>query len=141
MSGPSLLDLAAHWLAIAQGDLATAETVLDDPLLPPREAAVLAEQAAEKAIKGALVLAGREPPRSHDLTELIRLVPADWRVRAAHIDLAPLAAAMRPARYPEYFDPSVTGEEAARLVSDSRAVVEAVQGDLRDHGLEPPPAP
>ncbi len=140
MSGPSPRDLAAHWLAIAAGDLATAEAVLGDPLLPPREAAVLAQQAAEKAIKGALVLSGREPPRSHDLTELILLVPADWRVRAARIDLAPLVAAIRSARYPEHFESPLTHGAAERLVSDARAVMEAIRADLRDRGLEPPPA-
>jgi HEPN domain-containing protein len=140
MNAPRLSDLAAHWLAIALGDLATAEAVLGDSLLPPREAAAFAEQAAEKAIKGALVFTGREPPRTHDLSELASLAPAGWRVRSLDLDLAPLAGALRPARYPEYFDAPVTRDEAARLVSDARAVVAAVLADLREHGLEPPPA-
>lgn len=140
MSAPTPRDLAAHWLAIAEGDLATAEAVLGNPRLPSRQVAVLAQQAAEKAIKGVLVLAGREPPRSHDLTELIHLVPMDWRLRAAGIDLAPLTTAMRPARYPDYFDPPLTRGAVVQLVSDARAVIEAARGDLADRGQEQPPA-
>ncbi len=137
MSGPSLAELARHWLAIARGDLLTAEAVLQDPLLPARAAAFLAQQAVEKAIKGALVFDGREPPRTHDLTDLLQLLPATWQVRSAGVDLSPLTAAVRPARYPEFLDPPLDHEGARRLVADARRVVDSILADLHDRGVGP----
>ena len=46
---------------------------------------------AEKALKAALVLSTVEPPRTHDLEDLRRRLPEDWRVRRSPRDLARLS--------------------------------------------------
>jgi HEPN domain-containing protein len=115
-----------------------AEALLGDAAIPPRQAATLAQQAAEKAIKATFVFAGREPERTHDLVALVGRADAGLGDRLAAIDLGQLSSAHRAARYPSYFDPPIGRAETGALVADARAVVEAVTERLRDMGLEPP---
>lgn len=139
MSAPTPADLAAHWLAVARGDLATAEAILEDPSLPPRQAAILAEQAAEKAIKGTLVFLGIEPPRTHDLTLLAALLPPAWQVTPAADELGGLTIAYRASRYPDYFGASISVDETARLIDAASAVVDGCLHELVARGVPSPP--
>jgi HEPN domain-containing protein len=138
MSAPEPPELAAHWLAIALGDLRAAEALLGDRGLPARQAAELAQQAAEKAFKGAIIFGGVTPPRTHDLQVLVRLVPADWRVHSLDIGLSRLSNALGEARYPRYFEPPLDHDEAVRLVSDALAITTAILDDLSSRGLDRP---
>ena len=64
----------AKWVRLARGDISALRSLLDDELI--QHAAFWAQQAAEKAFKAALVDAGLQPPRIHDLRELSLLLPA-----------------------------------------------------------------
>lgn len=64
MNAPEPPQLAAHWLATALGDLGGAEALLRADGLPARQAVQLAQQAAEKALKGAIIFGGVTPPRT-----------------------------------------------------------------------------
>src|SRR5262245_34031912 len=67
---------AARWLAKAEEDLAVAQLLVQSDS-PVRWAACFhSQQAAEKAIKSLLVLAGVDFPRSHALGRLVALLPA-----------------------------------------------------------------
>ena len=55
MSAPEHLQETRRWLQYAQEDLEAAKHVLDDPFMAPRHGCLLAQQAAEKALKAALV--------------------------------------------------------------------------------------
>jgi HEPN domain-containing protein len=138
MSAPEPPELAAHWLATALGDLSAAEALLRADGLPARQAAELAQQAAEKALKGAIIFGGVTPPRTHDLEALARLVPADWRVHSLDIGLSGLSNALGEARYPRYFEPPLQREDAVRLVSDALVIVTTILEDLSSRGLDRP---
>lgn len=66
---------AARWLRYAQEDLLTAQVVDQNPSLARREVCWLAQQAADKALKAALVFSGVDFPRTHDLDLLCERLP------------------------------------------------------------------
>src|SRR3990170_1175851 len=90
---------ALPWLAYALGDLAAART---DPRRPlrPRIVAFHAQQAAEKALKAALILTGARPEWTHDLDGLRNSLPPGWRVKVRLQDLARLSDYGVDVRYP-----------------------------------------
>ncbi|MYH63056.1 MAG: HEPN domain-containing protein [Caldilineaceae bacterium SB0675_bin_29] len=89
------------------------------------------QQAAERALKAALVLEGIDFPFTHDLNALRNLLPDSWPVRA---DLAELTGWAVQARYPgEWPEPSVA--DAIRAESEARAVHNAVEAEFRCRGL------
>lgn len=125
---PAERDLLGAWLALAEEDLGAAELVLerDPPFL--RTALFHAQQAAEKALKGALASAGTAPPRTHDVVLLLDLcLPERGDLDAVREDalwLKPYAVAPR---YLE-LDEEYTREEAAEALEAARRIVEAVRG-------------
>lgn len=138
MNVPTPSELAAHWLAIALGDLRAAESLLREPTLTGRHAAELAQQAAEKALKGAIVFGGEAPPRTHDLAALARRLPPDWRVHALEVDLARLSDALVQSRYPDYFESALDHGDASALVADAAAITAAFLEDLEARGVGRP---
>jgi HEPN domain-containing protein len=60
-----------RWLHLAHEDLAAAEHLADAAHLPHRVACLMAQQAAEKAIKAVLVAEDMDPPKLHDLRRLL----------------------------------------------------------------------
>lgn len=119
---PDRLEEARVWLSYARANLAHAAA--------GRAADVLAEylcfdaqQAAEKALKAALIVHNVRPPRVHDLGELLRLlsdahvnVPAD--VQRAE-DLSAFAV---QARYPGWGD-RVEDEDVSNATATAEAVI------------------
>lgn len=86
MSAPDpVMEEALRWLRFSKEDLEIAQRLLTDPPSSPRHACFLFQQAAEKALKAALVLAGIEFPFSHDLDALRNLFPTSSPVRLAHV--------------------------------------------------------
>lgn len=75
MSGTGPFNEAARWLRFAREDLATAVALRGEEVFVPRQVCRLAQQAAEKAIKAALVRLQLESPRTHDLDLLLNLLP------------------------------------------------------------------
>jgi HEPN domain-containing protein len=82
---------ALRWLSFAQEDLRASESSADDTALAPRHRCMLAQQAAEKALKAALIVLDIDPPRTHNLQLLADLLPEGWDVRATSADLARLS--------------------------------------------------
>ena len=66
-----------RWLRYAREDLITAETPLRQPHVPPRQACWHAQQAAEKALKAALIFLQIDFRRTHDLNVLRDLLPEE----------------------------------------------------------------
>jgi HEPN domain-containing protein len=129
MSSPELLAEARRWLRFADEDIDAAEALCTDPDVVPRHACWLAQQAAEKALKGALVVEGINFPFRHDLDALRALLPDGWRVKTDHPDLAELTEWAVEARYPGDW-PEATTDDAKRAVAQARALVESVRADL-----------
>jgi HEPN domain-containing protein len=119
------------WLAMAIGDLEAARA---HGRVRPRIVAFHAQQAAEKALKAALVLSAVEPPRTHDLEDLRRRLPEDWRVRRSPRDLARLSVHGVESRYPDDLT-LVSPIEAATAVRQAQAVVRRVLEDFERRGV------
>jgi len=134
---------ARAWLRYASRDLAVARDALR-PGAPaaPYHAAFWAQQAAEKALKGALTYAGVDFGDTHRLTPLAALLPTDWETRRASVALAELSRYAVQTRYPDLSEPEPTAEDARAAVAQAAAVQQALRRDLEAHGfpfLSPPP--
>lgn len=118
---PEALRVARRWIAKADEDLTAAERLiaLDDSL-----AAVVcfhAQQAVEKLLKALLVFAGVPFARTHDVIQLVQLLPGDLAPPVPLADLAPLNRYAVEARYPIGEEP-ISGEEARAAIAVSRRV-------------------
>jgi len=138
MSVPSQAEAAAAWwLRTALGDLAAARMILRHDGLPPRLAAYLAQQAAEKALKATIALDGTEPPWTHDVVLLRERAPQAVQAATTSIDVVRLSIARTAARYPEPGDQPYGADEAARLVSDASELIEVAKRHLEIAGADP----
>ena len=121
------------WLGYALGDLEAARS-RPGRHVRPRIVAFNAQQAAEKALKAALTLAGVDVPRTPDLDDLRNRLPSDWRVRRLHPDLASLSDFAVDSRYPDDIEP-VTPLQSATAVRQAMAIVRRVREDFERHGV------
>ena len=128
MTQPDAAFEARRWLRFAEEDLETAEMVIKQRL-PAREACWLAQQAAEKALKAALVYEQVDFPKTHDLDALRMLVPDGWTVRELDADLSMLSAWAVEGRYPGEW-PEATEADASRATANAQVALEAVWVDL-----------
>lgn len=140
MSSTELLAEVRRWVRFAREDLDAAQTLLSDEGLVPRHVCWLAQQAAEKALKGALTSQEIAFPFRHDLDALRNLLPDGWDVKRQHPDLAELTEWAVEARYPGDW-PDATGEDARRAAEQARVVYEAVLTDFLQHGIQVEEAP
>ena len=124
---------ALVWLAFALGDLEAAQRH-PGRRQRPRIVGFHAQQAAEKALKAALVLTGVDVPRTHDLNDLRNRLPDGWRSKKTHRDLTALSAFSVESRYPDDLTP-VTPIQAATLVRQAVAVVRSVREDFERRGV------
>ena len=123
----------ARWLRYAEEDLITAEILLEQPHLPPRQSCWYAQQATEKALKAVLIFLEIDFPRTHDLNVLRNLVPDSWELKAAHSELASLTGWAAEARYPSDM-PEATNADAFKAVEQARTVWTSVSNALAERG-------
>jgi HEPN domain-containing protein len=140
MSSTELLIEVRRWLRFAREDLDAADTLLTEEAFIPRHVCWLAQQAAEKALKGALTSQQISFPFRHDLDALRNLLPDGWEVKRQQPDLAELTEWAVEARYPGDW-PDSTVEDARRAAEQARAVYESVLSDLLQHGIRVEQAP
>jgi HEPN domain-containing protein len=134
MSSSELREEVRRWLRFAREDLEAAEALLAEESAVPRHICWLAQQAAEKALKGALASHQIQFPFRHDLDAIRNLLPDDWTVKRRHPDLAELTEWAVEARYPGDW-PEATLEDARRAAQQARPVYESVLADLARHGI------
>lgn len=127
MSAPEVVDEARRWLRYATEDLHAAEHLVGNELA--RHACWLAQQAAEKAFKGALILEEVDFPFSHDLDALRNLLPGNWPVHRLCGDLARLTQWTTEARYPGEWE-EATMLDAERAVAQARDVCSAIAAEI-----------
>ena len=130
MNDPKLVDEARRWLRFATEDIDVAQRLLAVDESSPRHACFLAQQAAEKALKAALVLEGIDFPFRHDLDALRNLLPDTWSVRNTHPDLAQLTEWSVEARYPGDWQ-EATATDAERAVSQARGVYNSIAAEFK----------
>ena len=134
MSDPKHVEEARRWLRYAREDLATAASIVDTGSGVPRQACWLAQQAAEKGIKAALVFLEVDFPKTHDLDVLRNLLPWDWAIRIEPLDLSQLSEWAVEGRYPGDWADAMHGD-AVQAVAVAKSVLEAVGNDLRRCGV------
>ena len=127
------LEDTARWLRYAAEDLTTAETLLAQAHVPPRQACWHAQQAAEKALKAVLIFLQIDFRRTHDLNVLRDLLPERWQLKTALPDLKDLNRWAVEARYPEKMR-EATKAEASTAVEQARSVWTSVSNALAEHG-------
>ncbi|MEW5990850.1 MAG: HEPN domain-containing protein [Chloroflexota bacterium] len=121
------------WLAYALGDMEAARSQPGRGVRP-RIVANLAQQAAEKALKAALVLDGTDPPRVHDLDDLRNRLAPRWRLKRRFPDLARLSRYASESRYPDDIEP-VTPIQSATAVRQAAAIVRSIREDFDRSGI------
>jgi HEPN domain-containing protein len=124
---------ALRWLSFAVGDLQAARSHRGRHVRP-RIIAFEAEQAAEKALKAALILDGIEPRRTHDLDDLRDRLPDAWRIKRHLPDLARLSDYAAESGYPDNIPP-VTAIQSATAVRQAVAVVRWIREDFERRGV------
>jgi HEPN domain-containing protein len=125
---------ARRWLLHAQEDLVTAQTLLKLRTAVPRHICWLAQQAAEKTLKAALLYLRIDPHEQHDLDALRRLLPSRWQVQTTPSDLKALSAWATHALYPGNWS-EATPSDALLAVEQARSVWDAALSDLGRQGL------
>ena len=123
---PSSAEATAWWLRTALGDLATAQALIEIDSLPARTSGQFAQQAAEKALKAAIVSTGVEPSRTHDLVFLALRCRPELQRAIALIDVAALSAVLARSRYPSVSDAPISREDATGWMGDAQTIVALV---------------
>ena len=123
-----------RWLRYAREDLALAQDLVEQGHRVPRHPCWLAQQAAEKAIKAALVLTDGDAPFLHDLEVLLNLLSEGWPEELALADLEGLTQWASDARYP-VDQPEPSTENAGHSVAEARTVYDAIVGEFARRGV------
>ena len=92
------------------------------------------QQAAEKALKAALVLEGIEFPYVHDLRHLRNLLPDGWPSNPSNIALQRLTEWGAESRYPGDW-PDLTAEHAWGAKAEAWAVYESIAAEFERRGI------
>jgi HEPN domain-containing protein len=119
-----------RWLEVADRDIRAAEACLDRV---PEAAAFHCQQAAEKLIKGLLVLAQVPFRKTHDLEALRDLAAAQFGDLAAEIDrLVPLTDWGHVFRYPDIGDnePVPSPTDLSHALADLRRMATLIMARI-----------
>jgi len=123
-----------RWLEYAQTDLEAAANLVSMNL-SAGAVCFLAQQAAEKALKAALVQSGNDVPRIHNLDTLRNVLPGDWAVKQEFPDLAELTAWAIESRYPGDW-PQPSRDDAHAAVELARGVVGLISAEIARRAAE-----
>ena len=134
MSEPEAAPEARRGLRSAREDLHMVRMALgeDPPVVGP--ACFHSQQAAEKALKAALVLEGIEVPYVHDLRRLRNLLPDGWPGGPSNIALQRLTEWGAESRYPGDW-PELSTAAAAGAEADARAVYDSIATEFGRRGV------
>jgi HEPN domain-containing protein len=114
--------VAAEWTQKADDDLKAAGHLLRlGRECPTATVAFHAQQCIEKCLKAVLVVRGIRFPRTHDIEELVGLLPLDVHPRLSVEMQRTLTAYATITRYPGDYEP-VTLPEARQAVAAARRV-------------------
>lgn len=124
-----VLSVARGWVERAESDLKTALLVFKAAEEGTTEAiAFHAQQCAEKYLKALLCWEGIDFPKTHDIGQLILLLPPTARPKLAAQEQRRLTLYATVTRYPGDYNP-VTTQEARRALTTARRI----RADVRKH--------
>jgi HEPN domain-containing protein len=113
---------ARRWLSEADEELAVARALREREDLSPRAACLHAHLSAEKAIKAALIERAITLRRSHDLFEIVDLLPDDDAALIDEDDLELLNPWAIQGRYPADLGDITVGRVDAVVAAAARVV-------------------
>lgn len=113
--------VARRWLRWSDEDLVAARHTAADEDIPPRVACAHAQQSAEKAIKSLLIAKDIDPPRSHNLLRLARMLDEEKGRELLALKISELNRWAIEGRYPADAD-EATASDAACAVELSMQV-------------------
>jgi HEPN domain-containing protein len=125
-------DIVREWLGHVKADLDAAWSCSRGTRARLDRAAYLVQQAAEKLVKGVLVAAGIDPPRTHDIAELVLGLPGTAPLRDRLSTLSSLTAYATGFRYPTPHEPPPVPSRAD--IDSWIAEIEALKADV-EHWL------
>ena len=135
MSDPNpVLEEALRWLRFSEEDLSVAVRLMSGATTAPRHACWLSQQAAEKALKAALILDEVDFSFTHDLDALRNLLPGGWAVRDTHADMAELTEWAVETRYPGDW-PEPNDADADRAMSQARDLCDSIVAEFGRRGI------
>jgi HEPN domain-containing protein len=122
MPGRSGATTVAHdWVTKAESDLRAAAYLLEPRAGRPTDVVCFhAQQCAEKYLKALLIFRGTDFPKTHDLEQLITLLPASLRPSLTVEEQRRMTGYATGARYPGW--PDIPLSEARRAVAMARRV-------------------
>ncbi len=134
------LDVLREWIAKAENDLKTAAHTLKLGKECPTDSACFhAQQCVEKYVKAALIHAGIDVPKTHDLERLLAIAPEEVRPALSPEEQAVLTEYAVAARYPGWGEVSLA--EARRAVALARRIRRDVRAVLPRAALRRPRKP
>ena len=125
---------AVRWLRYAAEDLELGERYVADAAVASRYACWHFQQAAENALKAALVLEGVGFSYTRDLNGLCALVPDGWFLGEERPNLSYMAGWAIETRYPGEWAER-TAEDARRAGADARLAFSLVDDEFRRRGV------
>lgn len=128
-----------RWLVFAHEDFRMAELALQEEIF--NQACFHSQQAAEKALKGLIMLQGGAPPRTHRLIDLLSLVMSASLAEFS-TDIQLLDRFYIPTRYPDALPGSLPDsmpirDDAEEAMATARRVLEAVESARNDVNTKP----
>lgn len=127
-------EIVCRWMRKATNDLEVAELILENGY--PGESTFHSQQAAEKALKALLVALGRQPPRSHNIRYLLKVLEESGvdTTLPRRMGAEKLTAYAVEARYPD-FGEEPTPEEALEALETARRTLEWARERLSQMGI------
>jgi len=127
---PDLVTVLREWVQVAEEDIRNADHTLTlQEGCPLRTVCFHAQQCAEKYLKALLTLRAVPFPKTHDLGELLGIMPSDIRVDLTLEEAKELSSYAVETRYPSFLEvPS--RDEAERAVATARRVRQATRALL-----------
>jgi HEPN domain-containing protein len=124
-ASPEAVAVAQRWMRYALEELTLAKALASDVDSPARLVCWHSQQAAEKALKAALIINGIGFPRTHNLVALRALMPSALVEQMDIVELAELTQWGTESRYPGDWD-EPSDEEATEVLDVAAGVVALV---------------
>ena len=125
------IEVVREWIAKAENDLKTATHTLKLGARCPTDTVCFhAQQCIEKYLKALLVFKKIDFPKTHDLSELIVLLPSGIDTGLTLLEQRELSGYATAARYPGDYEP-ISLSEARKAVNMARKVRKEIRKYLR----------
>ena len=136
MRSDEIVKVVRQWIERAEEDLRAAEYTLTlKENCPFGTICFHAEQCVEKYLKALLVFKGIDFPKTHNIPEVLALIPASVRPVLSAEEQEQLTDYATVLRYPGDWEP-ITREDAEAAVEVARRVREAVRKHLPPAALD-----